>query len=159
MKKLPRLLLVCFLIAASGVFAADVPAPAPAGSPPAAKKKEIETELSQQMDKMSKAFRALRRSVGDAAKNEESLRHVAAIKAAAAASAKLEPYKAGEVPAGDRSGMVSGYRGKMADFAAVVEQLEAALKAGRNDEAAKLVEQMGAMQKEGHREFKSKTLG
>ena len=42
----------------------------------------------------------------------------------------------------------------MKEFNETVAKLEAALKAGKNDEAAKLVDAMGAAQKEGHKEFK-----
>ena len=35
-----------------------------------------------------------------------------------------------------------------------IAKLEAALKAGKNDEAAKICEELGAAQKEGHKDFK-----
>jgi len=42
----------------------------------------------------------------------------------------------------------------MKEFNGSVAKLEAALKAGKNDEAAKICEELGAAQKEGHKEFK-----
>jgi hypothetical protein len=156
MKSLPRLLVtLTVLLAGSAAFAADAPAAVPA---PAPKEKKPETELSQKMDKMNSAFRKLRRQAADAAKNADSLEQVAILREYAAASAKLEPFKAGEVPAGDRAKLVEGYEAKMKELQAGLAKLEAAFKAGQNEEAAKIVQELGAMQKEGHKEYKSKSL-
>ncbi len=153
MKSLFRLLAtLTVLVAGPMAFAAD---PAPAAPAPAAK---ADTELAKQMDKLNAAFRKLRRLAGDATKNADSLEQVAIVKQYAEASAKLEPYKASEVPAADKAKLIEGYKAKMADFNAGVAKLEAALKAGNNEEAAKLVQELAGMQKEGHREYKSKSL-
>lgn len=153
MKSLPRLLAsLILLLAGSVAFAADA---APAAAP---KEKKPETELSQKMDKMNSAFRKLRRQAADATKNADSLEQVAILREYAEASRKLEPFKAGEVPAGDRAKLVEGYQAKMKEFQAGITKLEAALKAGQNEEAAKIVQELGAMQKEGHKEYKSKSL-
>lgn len=105
-----------------------------------------ETELEKQMDKMGGAFRKLKRQVADASKNEDSLKLVATIKAASADSAKLTPAWKPE--------QKEKYQAKMKDFNAMVGKLEAALKAGKNDEAVKIADELGAAQKEGHKEFK-----
>lgn len=156
MKSLLRpLASVVSLLVASAAFAADG---APAAAPAAPKEKKAETELSQKMDKMNSAFRKLRRQAGDATKNADSLEQVAILREYAAASAKLEPFKAGEVPAGDRAKLVEGYQAKMKELQEGLAKLEAAFKAGQNEEAAKIVQEIGALQKEGHKEFKSKSL-
>jgi len=154
MKSLPRLFVALTLLAGSAAFAAD---PAPA-APAAAAKEHKETELTKQMDKLNGAFRKLRRQAADATKNADSLEQLAIVKQYAAASAKLEPYKAGEVPAGDKAKLVEGYKAKMAEFAAGVDKLEAAFKAGNNEAAAKIVQELAGMQKEGHKDYKSKSL-
>lgn len=105
-----------------------------------------ETELGGHMDKMGGAFRKLKRQLSDATKNEDSLKLVATIKAEAAESAKLTPAWKPE--------QKEKYQAKMKDFNAMVGKLEAALKAGKNDEAVKIAEELGAAQKEGHKEFK-----
>lgn len=143
------------LIAAAPFVLAVEPAPA---APAATKAKKPETELSEKMDKMNGAFRKLRRQAGDATKNADTLEQIAILREYADASLKLEPYKAGEVPAGDRAKLVEGYQAKMKEFQAGVAKLEAAIKAGQNEAAAKLVQELGAMQKEGHKEYKSKSL-
>ncbi len=158
MKSLPRLLAtLTVLLAGSAAYAADA-APAPAAPAAAPKEKKTETELSQKMDKMNQAFRKLRRQAGDATKNADSLEQVAMLREYAEASLKLEPFKAGEVPAGDRAKLVEGYQAKLKEFQAGVAKLEAAFKAGQNEEAVKIVQELGAMQKEGHKEYKSKSL-
>lgn len=105
-----------------------------------------ETELGGHMDKMGGAFRKLKRQLPDATKNDDSLKLVATIKAEAAESAKLTPAWKPE--------QKEKYQAKMKDFNAMVGKLEAALKAGKNDEAVKIAEELGAAQKEGHKEFK-----
>jgi cytochrome c556 len=160
MKSTLRLSLVLStLLFGSAVFAADEASPAAAPAAPAApKEKKNETELSKQMEKMNGAFRKLRRQAGDATKNADSLEQVAILKKYAEASLKFEPFKATEVPAADKEKMIAGYKAKMNDFVAAVGKLEAALQAGNNEEAAKLVQELGAMQKEGHKEYKSKSI-
>jgi cytochrome c556 len=149
MKNLLCLTALLFILAAGlAGFAADAATPG----------QKTETELSQQMDKLNGAFRKLRRQVADATKNADSLEQVAILKQYSESSAKLVPYKAGEVPAADKAKLIEGYQAKMAEFKAAVTKLEAALKAGNNEEAAKLVQELAAMQKEGHREYKSKSL-
>jgi uncharacterized protein YukE len=132
------LTLICAMATVPGVRAAD--GKAKGGD------KEEETELGNQMDKMGGAFRKLKRQVADASKNEDSLKLVATIKAASAESVKLTPAWKPE--------QKEKYQAKMKEFNGSVAKLEAALKAGKNDEAAKICEELGAAQKEGHKEFK-----
>ena len=145
--KIRRLLLslLCVAVTVPGVRAQD-------GKAKADDKEE--TELGDKMDKMGGAFRKLKRQVADASKNENSLKLVATIKESAAAALKLEPAMKADKPAADQAKFVEAYQAKMKEFNETVAKLEAALKAGKNDEAAKLVEAMGAAQKEGHKEFK-----
>jgi soluble cytochrome b562 len=123
-----------------------------------AKKEKEETELTKKMDGMKDAFRLVRQQVADASKNADSLKLVAIIKEHAAAAAKMEPFKLTEIPAADRPKMLAGYREEMKELAGELDKLEAALKAGHNDQAAKLVDDIIAVQKEGHKEYKSKSI-
>ena len=148
MKSLPRLLAtLALLIAGSAAL--------PAAE---AKKEKEETELTKKMDVMKGAFRTLRKQAGDVAKNADSLKQVAIMKECVAAAAKMEPLKLTEIPAADRPKMLEGYRHEIKELAEELDKLEAAFQAGRNDEAAKLVEGIIALQKEGHKEYKSKTI-
>jgi cytochrome c556 len=113
-----------------------------------------ETELGAKMEKMSGAFRALRRQITDASKNEDSLAKLATIRQNAEASVKLDPAKKSEIPAADQKKFVADYQAKMKEFIALVGKVEAALKANNNEEAGKLLTAMGDAQKQGHKQFK-----
>ena len=152
MKTLLRLFALTALIAGPVAFAADAASAAPA------KGEKPDTELTKKMDKIGGAFRKLRKQAGDASKNADSLEQVAIIKQYATEASKLEPLKASEVPAADKAKMIAGYKAEMKDFLAAVDKLEAAFKANNNNEAAKLVQELGKMQKEGHKEYKSKNI-
>jgi cytochrome c556 len=129
--------LVCALAAGPFLIAADA-----------------ETELGKKMEKMGGAFRALRRQITDASKNADSLAKLATIKENAMASAKLEPAMKADKPAAEQKKFVADYQAEMKKFIGQVEKVEAALKAGKNDEAAKLVDELGTAQKAGHKQFK-----
>ena len=136
--RLLLLTLACALVAGPALRAADEP----------------ETELGGKMEKVGGAFRALRRQISDAAKNEDSLKRLATIRENLQAGLKLEPAKKAEIPAAEQAKFVADYQAEMKAFITLVEKTEAALKAGKNDEAAKLVEQMGKDQKKAHTSFK-----
>jgi soluble cytochrome b562 len=140
------------LLLGSAVFAAAQEAPANASAP---KEEKPETELTKQMDKMNAAFRKLRRQATDATKNADSLAQVAILKEFATASAKLEPAKAATIPAADRAKWVANYRAKMTETLANIDKLEAALKAGQNEEAGKLVTELNNQQRAGHKEYRA----
>jgi len=107
-----------------------------------------ETELEGKMDSMGKAWKKLKRQVADATKNAESLQLVATINAAAEEAAKLVPAMTTDLPVADREKFVADYRLGIKKLVAELAKLETALKAGKNDEAAKLVADIGALQKE-----------
>ena len=113
-----------------------------------------ETELEGKMDALNGAFRKLRRQIQDATKNAESLKLVEEIRRAADEGAKLIPAKAAELAEAERAKFIADYQGKMKAFGAKVTELEAALKADKNEEAAKILAALSAMQKEGHKEFR-----
>jgi soluble cytochrome b562 len=134
--------LVCLLASAAGVQAQEKAA------------KSTETELEVKMDDLNAAYRKLGRQISDASKNADSLKQVATIKEAANAAMKLEPAKKKEVPAADQAKFVSAYQSKMKSFIGNIDKLEAALKAGKNAEAAELLKTLKQDQEEGHKEFR-----
>ena len=127
---------------------------APVQAQPAGK--EVETELGQKMDKMGAAFRALRRQAADPSKNADSLAKVAAMRENAEASMKLDPIKKKDLPAGEQAAFVAKYRAEMKKFIGMIDQLEAAFKANKNEEAAKILGTMADAQKAGHKDFQKK---
>jgi soluble cytochrome b562 len=117
---------------------------------------EPETELGTKMEKMGGAFRVLRRQISDASMNADSLARIAVIKENAQAALKLLPVKKKDLPAADQARFAADYQARMKEFIGVVNKAEAALKAGKNDEAAKLLGVMADAQKQGHRDFQKK---
>lgn len=124
-----------------------------AQEPKPAAHEEKETELDGTMGKVNAAFRKLRRQAGDATKNEESLKLVAEMKAAAQESAKLVPAKASDFTGADREKFISEFHARMKTFIGDITRLEDALKAGKNDEAAKIADELQKMKSSGHKEF------
>lgn len=115
---------------------------------------EPQTELGSKMEKIGGAFRALRREINDPAKNEDALKRVAIIKENAQAALKLEPALKTTKPADEQAKFVADFQEKMKNFLADVDKLEAALKAGDNAAAAKLIDTLNGDQKEGHKQFR-----
>lgn len=118
------------------------------------KEHKAETELEGKMDEMGGAFKKLRGQIQDAGKNEESVALVQKMKAAAVAAAKLTPAKAADLPEGERAKFTADFQKDMKEFVGTLEKLEAALKAGDNAGAAKMIGDIRSLQKEGHKEFK-----
>jgi soluble cytochrome b562 len=108
--------------------------------------KEDTTVLGDHMDKMGAAFRKLRKQIDDATKNADSIALVDTMKKEATAASKEKPAWHPDDAA--------KYAAKMKEFIAKIDDLSAALKAGKNDVAAKLVGEIAQAQKEGHKEFK-----
>lgn len=112
------------------------------------------TELGEHMDRLSGAFRKLRRQVGDPAQNAASLELLAEMRDAAQAAAKLVPAKAADLPEADRAKFTAAYRKQMGKLLTQLTDLEAALKAGDNPAALKQVGELADFQKASHREYR-----
>ena len=142
------------LIASTCLALAFAPALRAEDAKPAAKAEASETELGGHMDKLNGAYRKLKRQIADPAKNADSLALIATIKTQADASLKLKPELTATKPAADQAKFVESYQTELKKMIELVGKLEAALKAGKNDEAAKLVTEIDAQQKASHKEFK-----
>lgn len=118
------------------------------------KKDEPETELGQKMEKISGNWRAIKRQINDSSKNEDTLKRLAVIKENMTAATKLEPDLKKEKPAAEQAKFVADYRAKMKEEIEKIDTLTAAVKAGKNEEAAKLIGVVDQDQKEAHKQFK-----
>lgn len=127
--------------------------PAP-DKPKQEKPKHEETELEKTMDGMSKAWRKLRKQAADPAQNASSLELMVTIKAAAKKTLDYTPDLARDVPADKRDKFIAGYQEKMKQTIAAFDQLDEAFKAGDNKAAGEIIAKIGALQKEGHKEYK-----
>lgn len=112
------------------------------------------TEIGEQMDRMNRAFRELRKQAADAGSNAASLELVATMRAAATEAVKHTPALAADLPEDKRPALTEGYREQMQKFIGVLDELAAAFKAGDNAAAADLVGRLRDVQKQGHREYK-----
>ena len=152
MKITPRLLalLLAFVapLAPVALHAADKPQADSEGS-----------DLEDSMSSMNGAFKKLRRQVADPAQNEASLALVAKLRKACVEAAKNLPEKIGHLPAKDQAAAKVSYADKMKEFMATVDDLTAALKAGKNDEAVKIIKDLGLQEEAGHKEFKPQKKG
>jgi hypothetical protein len=116
--------------------------------------KEPETELGKLMEKVGKSWRSVRKQVDDPASNAATLELVAGIHANLDRAVALEPARAQDVPEAERAKYIESFRSHLKEFIGMVGELEAALKANDNAAAAALVKQLGAAQREDHKEFR-----
>lgn len=116
--------------------------------------KDDQTELGAKMEKVGGAWRAIKRQITDASKNAETLAKLATVKENMTAALKFEPELTKEKPAADREKFVANYRAKLKEEITKVEKIIAAVKAGKNEEASKLIGVVDQDQKDAHKEFK-----
>jgi len=113
-----------------------------------------DTPLEKEMHAINTAFRQLRKQADDAAQNASSLALVARMEKAAEASAALVPAKAADLPEKDRAAFEADYKAKMKRFGDTLARLEAAFKAGDNAGAVRLLAELNAQKREGHKDFR-----
>ncbi len=113
-----------------------------------------DTALEKEMKVVKNAFNQLKQQAADPAQNTSSLALVAKIRAAAKSASSLEPEKTADLPEKDRAAFVADYKDEMKTFIANLDKLAAALKAGNNADAVKIVSDLKTMQREAHKEFR-----
>ncbi len=112
------------------------------------------TALEDQMSAMNKAWRSIRRQIKDPAKNASTIALVAKVKKAARESVKLDPILAGEKSGDAKKKFLAGYQKSMKKTVGLIEELEAALKAGNNTAAQEIVGKINDARKHGHDKYK-----
>lgn len=115
---------------------------------------EDQTELGSKMEKIGGAWRRVKAQISDASKNDDTLAKLATIKENMVAAQKLEPELAQKKSGAEKEKFVADYRAKMKEEIEKVDKIIAAVKAGKNDEAAKLVGVVDQDQKDAHKAFK-----
>ena len=114
---------------------------------------EDDTPLAKEMKNVNKSLRTLKRQVGDGAKKAENLELLATIKKSLAASTKLEPAKTKDVPAGEKAAYIEKYHKQMADLGKSFDEVEAAVKADKPEDAKKAFEKLSEQKEKGHKDF------
>jgi cytochrome c556 len=145
-------LLFSLVAAAPLARAQDPQSAAPATPTESAPAKPKKTELAKDMDKINRALRTLRKQINDASQNDASLALVATIHDAAVAASNETPAWTAEQA--DQAKFTADYQAKMKDFIGDIDKLSAALKAGDNAGAAKLLQGLQQDEKAGHKEFR-----
>jgi Cytochrome b562 len=114
---------------------------------------EEDTALTKEMKIVNKNLRTLKRQVADSAKKSENLELLAGIKKSLAASEKLEPAKTKDIPAGEKAAYIEKYKKQMADLGKSFDEVEAAVKADKPDDAKKAFEKLSEQKEKGHKDF------
>lgn len=115
---------------------------------------EDQTELGAKMEKMGGAWRKIKGQISDASKNDDTLAKLGVMKENMNAAMGLEPEKAKTMSGADKDKFIADYKAKMKEEIGKIDNLIALVKAGKNDEAAKLVGTVDQDQKDAHKAFK-----
>jgi soluble cytochrome b562 len=115
-----------------------------------------DSELGDAMSAMNSAFKKLRKQVADPAQNEASLALVAKLRKGCVESTQHVPIKVGRLPAAEQAAAKLAYQDQMKKLIATVDELAAALKAGKNEVAADLLKKLHDQEEAGHKEFRAK---
>ena len=115
-----------------------------------------QTELGAKMEKIGGAWRRVKAQISDSSKNADTLTKLTAIKENMQAAMKLEPETAKEKSGADKEKFLANFHARLKDEIDRVDKITAAVKAGKNDEAAKLVGVVDKDYKEQHKTFKKK---
>jgi soluble cytochrome b562 len=152
---------IAFLLAlpllAPAISFAQMPPPTPAGSAApgvSPSDDDKKTDLEMRMGRMSKAFRALKKQVADPTQNASSLQLVATMQAASKEAMDLTPAKAADLPADEQAKFMDDYKAGMKGMQDEFTKLSDALTAGKNDDAVKIVAEIGDLEKKDHKEFR-----
>lgn len=117
------------------------------------------TPLGKKMSAMNTAFKAIGRQIDDPSKNASTLEQLTIVETNAKAAIAMEPEKKTQIPAGDQAKFVADYKEGMKQFLVTVDKMRAALKAGKNAEAATILDTMKDQQRDSHKEFRIKKAG
>ena len=112
---------------------------------------EDDTPLAKEMKSVNKNLRTLKRQVADASKKDDNLALLATIKKNIDAALKLEPAKTKDVPAAEKAAYVEKFKQQMSDLGKSFEEIEAAIKADKTDDAKKLFEKLSQQKEKGPR--------
>ena len=110
-----------------------------------------ETPLSKEMTGINKSLRVVKRQLADAAKKDDNLALLTKVKDGIAKAKDLEPKKTKEQT--DKTGYVKKFKDEMDGLAKTVDELEAAIKADKTDEAKAALKKIYDEKEKGHKDF------
>lgn len=122
--------------------------------PAAAQSDAEKTPLAQRMTAMNAAIRQITAQVADPSKNASTLEQVVIFQTNATEALTFRPEKTAQVPEAEQEQFVADFQAGLKALLVKVDSLKMAVEAGRNDEAAKLVDAMKEWQREKHQVFR-----
>jgi soluble cytochrome b562 len=114
---------------------------------------DLDTELAKQMEVIDGGMKKLRRSLRKAESNKESLETIEKVHAAAVKSKDMVPARAAKVPEAERAKFVAAYKKDMETLIKTVEEMQAAVKDGKNDKALELHKSLKTQEDKGHEKY------
>jgi hypothetical protein len=112
-----------------------------------------DTPLAKEMKVVNKSIRTMKRQIDDAAKKDDNLALIATAQKSLAECLKMEPAKTKDIPAGEKAAYLDKYKAEMKDVAKTFDDLEAAVKGGKTDDAKKIFEKLADEKEKGHKDF------
>jgi soluble cytochrome b562 len=112
-----------------------------------------ETPLGEQMEKFSKALKAIGRAAKEGNVSKDLAAKVDDAKAAAQKALTFEPAKTKEIPAGEKEKFLADYKKSMEETIKTLDELKAAVETGKADAVSKVMEKLNGQKKEGHKKF------
>jgi len=114
-----------------------------------------DTPLGKEMEKISKALKAINRNIADASAKDANIAKVVEARTANQAALKYEPAKTKDVPAAEKAKFLSGYKAAMEEVGKNLDALKAAIEGGKTEDAKALLEKLNNEKKEGHKKYKA----
>ena len=112
---------------------------------------EEDTPLEKQMSLINRNLRTIKRNIADPAKKQDNIAAVEKINAAVAEASKLEPKKTKEQS--DKTAYLAKYKEQMEALSKSFQELEAAIKGDKTEDAQKLIEKLSDQKEKGHKDF------
>jgi soluble cytochrome b562 len=119
----------------------------------AARADEKDTPLGGQMKIIAKSVKQLKNQIADPNQQQSSIQLVQAAESAAKDARALVPAKADSVPEADRPKFITDFQGQMDVLIKDFDTIDAALTAGKYDDAQKAFNDLGAIKRDGHKQF------
>ena len=114
---------------------------------------EEDTPLAKNMSATNKALRTLKRQIADSSKKDENVALIGKIKTNIAEAAKLEPKKTKDIPAAEKAAYLEKFKKQLGDLGKTFEEIEAAVKADKANDAKALFDKIAEQKEKGHKDF------
>ncbi|MBL0940353.1 MAG: hypothetical protein IBJ03_15770 [Gemmatimonadaceae bacterium] len=119
-----------------------------------AQQTEDKTPLGKKMTAINVAFRTIGQQITDSTKNASTMELLSTIETNAKEALALEPEKKAQVPAAEQEKFMADYKAGIQKLIDAAGKVHMAIHAGKNAEAAAIVEEMRGLQRASHAEFR-----